>query len=197
MIITGLSNGKLWLGAFNRDSKEKMFEWTDSEDYPVEREIDLGYGETTKIHINHFDYVHWVNIGVKRDVLFFEYIKQNIHNQDVVVVENNTAHKILNLKFNGEYAKGFNKAIAWYEGGTLLYQRPGHDAICLSKDYNLQFVANILDIVEYENIYSVSSTDVVCDRKIIDPNKSLLLGRYNIKTRSYIWRIKKHPRHLP
>ncbi len=51
--LSGTRNGRLWIAGFDYDSKEQISEFVDSKPLELEYRIDLGYGDSMDVTINH------------------------------------------------------------------------------------------------------------------------------------------------
>ncbi len=50
--FSGLKNNHLWISSYDRTTKEKLWEWTDSKTFDRKRTVHLGYGEYKDIEIS-------------------------------------------------------------------------------------------------------------------------------------------------
>ena len=50
--FSGLKNNHLWISSYDRTTKEKLWEWTDSRTFDRKRTVHLGYGEYKDIEIS-------------------------------------------------------------------------------------------------------------------------------------------------
>lgn len=50
--FSGLKNNHLWISTYDRDTKEKLFEWTDTRTFDKNRRIHVGYGEYKDVTIS-------------------------------------------------------------------------------------------------------------------------------------------------
>lgn len=61
VLCSAITNDRLTVYGFDQDTKEQVFFWQDSQEYPTFFEKDLGYGEYRRIGIN--AYRVWAHIG--------------------------------------------------------------------------------------------------------------------------------------
>lgn len=50
--FSGLKNNHLWISSYDRTTKEKLWEWTDSRNFDKKRTVHVGYGEYKDIEIS-------------------------------------------------------------------------------------------------------------------------------------------------
>ena len=50
--FSGLKNNHLWISSYDRTTKERLLEWTDSRTFNRKRTVHLGYGEYKDIEIS-------------------------------------------------------------------------------------------------------------------------------------------------
>lgn len=55
-VLWGFRNNKIWIGLFNKQTKEQLIEWTSDKAVNRDITIDKGYGEFENVHIDKFDF---------------------------------------------------------------------------------------------------------------------------------------------
>ena len=55
--FSGLKDDHLWISAYDRTTKERLLEWTDSRSFDRKRTVHLGYGEYKDTQVSDLDFM--------------------------------------------------------------------------------------------------------------------------------------------
>lgn len=191
VVLAGTLGGKLWVGEYDHKSKNKIFEWCDSDSLMTQISVYKEYGEydnyrfrTINVLIEHIE----SHVFIKID---HEYVPDSCcgtswyRSEVIAFYENKFAKKHNDLEIRSNETISGIRTIPWYAGSYIIIRRrdasDNNDsnssyAKCFSRDGEKLFDLHLYS----DNLLPVSFEEGI----IVDYNTAI---RYNIKTGEKIW----------
>lgn len=186
IVVNGRSKERLWLGTYNYQKKEKIFEWTDTKELPQTVQVHLGYGEYKKVDVKNL-YATFAN---SESVFFIStFLHPYINGRGFHYVIKSTIFKDGLLV--GSYKELLpNDATQWYNNSILVSFR---NLIEHKTEYrmiydtvNLNFLFTISDKIRLpKDIYTVNTEEIIN----FSPKTNTIIKRVNVKEGQEVWAI--------
>ncbi len=172
LFLSGRINGKLWVRAYERQSKKKLFEWEGSEILPTEIGVDKGYGEFVNYAVSSYQLVRGYFKEGEWSFLLFARGK-------LESIENYLYSKSLNGDVKKEKVELFiNELYSWHEDSFIITGARHF--------YIYKFSGELL--YSSESSYSFSEVETINYEESISFSKDdYMFSRVNYKSNETVW----------
>jgi hypothetical protein len=194
LFINGRLNEKLWIGCYNKRTKNKILEWTESEKLDTIFNLHIGYGEYSDFNIGRFFIRYPYYNNGQLYFLLWGYndktinINGRIISSDLYFIKNNSfIKKRSSFSFPIDDAF-YQNIIPWKNSIFSKYQ---NKYICFSTDGDSLYSADKI-VANYEPISIEECIEFNANNNTSD-ERMYYFRRLNLKTNEAIWKNEDKP----
>lgn len=149
--FVGLRKNHLWIAAFDRETKQKLAEWTDSKEFQKTRRINMGYGEYKDVTISRIA-LHQTYFKANSFVAFVQSFGDSNFSEMLHIFK--TPKSIKELKgLDSNIFEGFNESVII---GSCCYTMAGDTIYVAKKGFSFHNIGDLFSttLISYkEAIY--------------------------------------------